>query len=80
MAVTEGNGTFVTTATAGNAGNGVIAGGTLVDPAQWVPGDYTLRFTSATGDYEILDGRDSGRDRHLHSRTAPSPSTVRTST
>jgi flagellar hook-associated protein 3 FlgL len=56
MAVTEGNGTFVTTATAGNAGNGVIAGGTLVDPAQWVPGDYTLRFTSATGDYEILEG------------------------
>jgi flagellar hook-associated protein 3 FlgL len=56
MAVTEGNGTFVTTATAGNAGNGVIAGGTLVDPAQWVAGDYTLRFTSATGDYEILEG------------------------
>ena len=56
MSVTEGNGTFVTTATAGNAGNGVIAGGTLVDPAQWVAGDYTLRFTSATGDYEIVDG------------------------
>ena len=55
MAVTEGNGTFVTTATPGNAGNGVIAGGTLVDPAQWVQGDYTLRFTSATGDYEIVD-------------------------
>jgi flagellar hook-associated protein 3 FlgL len=56
MAVTQGNGTFVTAATAGNAGSGVIAGGTLVDPAQWVPGDYTLRFTSATGDYEILEG------------------------
>jgi flagellar hook-associated protein 3 FlgL len=56
MAVTEGNGTFVTTATAGNAGNGVIAGGTLVDPTQWAPGDYTLRSTSATGDYEILQG------------------------
>jgi flagellar hook-associated protein 3 FlgL len=56
MAVTEGNGTFVTTATAGNGGSGVIAGGTLVDPAQWAPGDYTLRFTSATGDYEILEG------------------------
>jgi flagellar hook-associated protein 3 FlgL len=55
MSVTEGNGTFVTTATVGNAGNGVIAGGTLVDPAQWVAGDYTLRFTSANGDYEILD-------------------------
>jgi flagellar hook-associated protein 3 FlgL len=56
MSVAEGNGTFVTNATAGNAGNGVIGGGTLVDPAQWVAGDYTLRFTSATGDYEILDG------------------------
>jgi flagellar hook-associated protein 3 FlgL len=56
MAVSEGNGTFVTSATAGNDGNGVIAGGTLVDPAQWVAGDYTLRFTSATGDYEIVDG------------------------
>src|SRR5918995_112162 len=56
MTVTEGNGVFVTNATAGNAGTGVIAGGTLADPAQWVTGDYTLRFTSATGDYEILDG------------------------
>jgi flagellar hook-associated protein 3 FlgL len=56
MAVAEGNGTFVTNATAGNAGNGVIAGGTLVDPSQWVAGDYTLRFTSTTGDYEILEG------------------------
>ncbi len=55
MTVTEGNGVFVTTAGAGNAGNGVIAGGTMVNPAQWVAGDYTLRFTSATGDYEIVD-------------------------
>jgi flagellar hook-associated protein 3 FlgL len=56
MTVTEGNGVFVTGATAGNAGNGVIAGGTMVDPSQWVAGDYTLRFTSANGDYEIVDG------------------------
>jgi flagellar hook-associated protein 3 FlgL len=55
MAVTEGNGTFVTNAAAGNAGNGVIAGGTMANPSQWVQGDYTLRFTSATGDYEIVD-------------------------
>jgi len=55
MAVTEGNGTFVTNATAGNTGSGVIAGGTLADPNLWVQGDYTLRFTSATGDYEIVD-------------------------
>jgi flagellar hook-associated protein 3 FlgL len=56
MSVVEGNGTFVTGAVAGNAGSGVIAGGTLVDPAQWAAGDYTLRFTSANGDYEIVDG------------------------
>jgi flagellar hook-associated protein 3 FlgL len=55
MAVTEGNGTFVTNATAGNAGTGVIAGGTMADPNLWVQGDYTLRFTSANGDYEIVD-------------------------
>lgn len=55
MTVTEGNGVFVTNATAANAGNGVIAGGTMTDPAQWVQGDYTLRFTSANGDYEIVD-------------------------
>ncbi|MGH8241224.1 MAG: flagellar hook-associated protein FlgL, partial [Steroidobacteraceae bacterium] len=55
MSVTGGNGTFVTTASAGNTGNGVIAGGSIVDPNQWVVGDYTLRFTSATGDYEIVD-------------------------
>lgn len=55
MTVTEGNGTFVTNAVGSNAGNGVIAGGTMTDPALWVQGDYTLRFTSATGDYEIVD-------------------------
>lgn len=55
MAVIGGNGTFITNATAGNAGNGVIAGGTMANPSQWVQGDYTLRFTSATGDYEIVD-------------------------
>jgi flagellar hook-associated protein 3 len=55
MTITEGNGTFVTNATAGNAGTGVIAGGTMADPAQWVQGDYMLRFTSANGDYEIVD-------------------------
>ncbi|HKQ14693.1 MAG TPA: flagellar hook-associated protein FlgL [Steroidobacteraceae bacterium] len=55
MGVTGGNGTFITTAGAANTGNGVIASGTIVDPSQWVVGDYTLRFTSATGDYQIVD-------------------------
>ena len=55
MAVTGGNGVFVTSAGATNTGNGVIASGTVVDPTQWVASDYTLRFTSATGDYEIVN-------------------------
>jgi flagellar hook-associated protein 3 FlgL len=55
MSVTGGNGTFVTTAGAANSGTGVIASGTIVDPSQWVVGDYTLQFTSATGDYQIVD-------------------------
>jgi flagellar hook-associated protein 3 FlgL len=55
MTVTEGNGVFVTNAVAGNAGSGVIAGGTMTDPSQWVQDDYTLRFTSANGDYEIVN-------------------------
>jgi flagellar hook-associated protein 3 FlgL len=55
MNVPEGNGTFVTAAAGANTGTGVIAGGSLANPALWVADDYTLRFTSATGDYEILD-------------------------
>jgi flagellar hook-associated protein 3 FlgL len=55
MGVTGGNGVFVTTAGAANTGNGVIASGSVVDPSQWVVDDYTLRFTSATGDYQIVD-------------------------
>lgn len=55
MAVTGGNGVFVTSAGAANTGNGVIASGTIADPSPWVVGDYTLRFTSATGNYEIVD-------------------------
>ena len=40
---------------AGNTGNGVIAGGTRRRSGAVGAGDYTLRFTSATGDYEIVD-------------------------
>jgi flagellar hook-associated protein 3 FlgL len=51
----EGNGTFVTSAAGGNTGSAVIAGGAVLDPAQYVADDYTLRFTSAAGAYEIRD-------------------------
>jgi flagellar hook-associated protein 3 FlgL len=55
MDVAEGNGVFVTDATATNTGSGVIGGGSVTDLAQWVPDDYTLRFISTTGNYEIVD-------------------------
>ncbi|HEX7012494.1 MAG TPA: flagellar hook-associated protein FlgL [Steroidobacteraceae bacterium] len=55
MMIREGNGVFTTAAAATNTGSGVIASGSVFDPAQWVADDYTLRFTSATGDYEIVD-------------------------
>ncbi len=55
MSIPEGNGVFVTSAAATNTGTGVIASGSVVNPTQWVADDYTLRFTSATGDYEIVD-------------------------
>ncbi len=47
MSVPQGNGTFVTAATATNAGTGVISG-SVQNAAAWVPDDYTLTFSSAT--------------------------------
>jgi flagellar hook-associated protein 3 FlgL len=55
MNVAEGNGVFVTGASNSNTGSGAIGGGSVVNLAAWVPEDYTLRFTSATGDYQIVD-------------------------
>jgi flagellar hook-associated protein 3 FlgL len=55
MDVTQGNGTFVIAATPTNSGSGVLSVGSVVNAAQWVPDTYTLSFTSATGDYQIVD-------------------------
>lgn len=54
--IPEGNGTFVLGASSANTGEGVLGAGTVVNRSAWQPDDYTLRFTSANGDYEILDG------------------------
>jgi flagellar hook-associated protein 3 FlgL len=54
--VPEGNGTFVLGASATNAGEGTLGAGTVMNRGAWIPDDYTLEFTSATGDYRILDG------------------------
>jgi flagellar hook-associated protein 3 FlgL len=55
MKIPEGNGTFVLGASGANVGEAVLGAGTVVNRNAWQPDDYTLRFTSATGDYEILD-------------------------
>jgi flagellar hook-associated protein 3 FlgL len=54
MKIPEGNGTFVTDAAPTNTGTGVLAGGSVVNLAAWVPDNYTLRFTSPTA-YEVVD-------------------------
>jgi flagellar hook-associated protein 3 FlgL len=50
----QGNGTFVVGANAANTGGGIIDTGTVVNAAAWVPGNYTLTFTSATA-WQVTD-------------------------
>lgn len=53
--IPNGNGTFALSSSAANTGNGVLGAGTVVNPAAWVPDDYTITFlTPAT--YEVRDG------------------------
>jgi len=54
MDIAAGNGTFTVANGALNAGGGWIAPLSVVDPAAWTGGHYTLRFIDA-GSYEILD-------------------------
>lgn len=54
MNVVNGNGTFVTGANAANTGSGIIDSGSVINPAAWVSGNYSVHFTSATA-YEVLD-------------------------
>ena len=54
MNVQTGNGTFVTSASAANTGSGSISTGSVSQPNQWVPGNYTISFTDPT-DYTITD-------------------------
>jgi flagellar hook-associated protein 3 FlgL len=53
MDVPESNGTF-STASAVHAGTGSIDAGQVTNPAAWVPGNYTLRFTTP-GTWDVLD-------------------------
>jgi flagellar hook-associated protein 1 FlgK len=44
-----------TAAGAGNTGSGTISAATIIAPASWVPGTYTLSFTSAS-QYQVTNG------------------------
>ena len=46
--IPNGNGTFVTGTHATNTGSGVVDGGTVTNPAAWVPDSYQVQFTSPT--------------------------------
>lgn len=55
MDIASGNGTFATSAAAGNTGTGVIDSGSVTDKSAWSADNYTLSFTTAA-DWEITDG------------------------
>jgi flagellar hook-associated protein 3 FlgL len=48
MNIPGGNGTFSTAASTTNIGTGVVDAGSVQNAASWVPGQYTITFTSPT--------------------------------
>ena len=54
MNITQGNGVFSTTVNPANTGNGSIDVGHVADASQWIPGNYSLQFTTAT-DWQVVD-------------------------
>jgi flagellar hook-associated protein 3 FlgL len=56
--IPAGNGTFTVSAASANTGSAAITSTSLANPAQWVPGTYTLSFTSPS-DYQITNGSGS---------------------
>jgi flagellar hook-associated protein 3 FlgL len=55
MNIPTGNGTFVTSAASTNTGSASISTGSVVNPSQWVSGNYTITFSDPT-DYTVTDG------------------------
>jgi flagellar hook-associated protein 3 FlgL len=66
-----GNGTFTTAAGLTNTGTGSIDAGSVTSPAAWVPGTYTITFTSPTA-YQVTNSADVV----LTSGTYTSPGTI----
>ena len=54
MNIPEGNGTFTVKPAPGNTGTAVIGTDSVQNKAAWVPGSYTLKFSTPT-DYTIVD-------------------------
>jgi flagellar hook-associated protein 3 FlgL len=54
MNIPAGNGTFTTAAATANTGTGSIDTGTVTNPSAWVPGIYTIAFTSPT-QYQVTN-------------------------
>lgn len=52
--IRTGNGDFALAPGAANTGSGILAGGSVVNPAAWVPDQYTVTFTAADT-YEVRD-------------------------
>ncbi len=80
MRIRNGNGSFVTSAAAGNAGSGVIDGGAVTDPARWnAPGngkDFSIRFAvdnSSMPPQTTYDIIDNASGNSLLTGAAPGP-------
>jgi flagellar hook-associated protein 3 FlgL len=52
--IRSGNGSFITSPAATNAGSGVLGPGSVVDPSVWDQDQYTVRFIDPAN-YEVLD-------------------------
>lgn len=55
MDIRQGNGSFVTGASASNTGSGVIDAGSVTDKSAWVSGNYTLSFSADSTDSSVTD-------------------------
>jgi flagellar hook-associated protein 3 FlgL len=71
MNIPAGNGTFTTAAAAGNTGTASIDAGSVTNLSAWVPGTYTIAFTSPT-QYQVTNAADTV----VASGTYTSPGTI----
>ncbi len=64
VGIPEGNGVF-TVANGTHTGTAVVDTGQVINPAAWVPGNYTISFDAA-GTWTVTDfGERTGRDGHV---------------